>query len=189
MTTSGSTSTCGRTDTRLSSPAVTTRRGSTTTARRPSPCSTASRSTRITRSHSTPGGSATRLRATSGRPLYWDLFTGAFGHTYGHHSVWQMWTPARPPVNNPLLPWHEAIDQPGAAQMQHGRALMESRPFLTRIPDPDIIVTDRVADERAGRRTVSVHVDARHERQLRDGVCAGRQAVQRAHERRSPAPR
>ena len=79
------------------------------------------------------------------RPLYWDLFTGGFGHTYGHHSVWQMWTPARAPVNNPLLPWHEAIDQPGAAQMQHGRALMESRPFLTRIPDPDIIVTDRVA--------------------------------------------
>ncbi len=79
------------------------------------------------------------------RPLYWDLFTGGFGHTYGHHSVWQMWTPARTPVNNPLLPWHDAIDQPGAAQMQHGRALMESRPFLTRIPDPDIIVTDRVA--------------------------------------------
>jgi len=23
------------------------------------------------------------------RPLYWNLFSGAFGHTYGHHSVWQ----------------------------------------------------------------------------------------------------
>ena len=78
------------------------------------------------------------------RPLYWNLFSGAFGHTYGHHSVWQMWTPARKPVNNPLMPWYEAIDQPGAAQMQHGRALMESRPFLTRIPDPDIIVTGLV---------------------------------------------
>ena len=51
------------------------------------------------------------------RPLYWDLFTGAFGHTYGHHSVWQMWTPERNPINNPLMPWTEAIDQPGAAQM------------------------------------------------------------------------
>jgi hypothetical protein len=28
--------------------------------------------------------------------------------------------------------------------MRHGRALIESRPFLTRIPDADIIVTDRV---------------------------------------------
>ena len=77
------------------------------------------------------------------RPLYWDLFSGAFGHTYGHHSVWQMWTPARQPVNNPLMPWTEAIDQPGAAQMQHARALLESRPFLTRMPD-DVIV-DRTA--------------------------------------------
>jgi hypothetical protein len=78
------------------------------------------------------------------RPLYWDLFTGAFGHTYGHHAVWQMWTPERKPINNPLLPWQQAIDDPGAAQMQHGRALMESRPFLSRIPDPTVIVTDRV---------------------------------------------
>ncbi|HXW04457.1 MAG TPA: glycoside hydrolase family 140 protein [Vicinamibacterales bacterium] len=73
------------------------------------------------------------------RPLYWNLFTGAFGHTYGHHSVWQMWVQGRDPVNNPLMPWDEAIDQPGAAQMQHGRALIESRPFLTRVPDPDVI--------------------------------------------------
>lgn len=74
------------------------------------------------------------------RPLYWNLFAGAFGHTYGHHSVWQMWTPERVPVNNPLMPWQEAILQPGAAQMQHGRALMESRPFLARVPDPSVIV-------------------------------------------------
>jgi hypothetical protein len=78
------------------------------------------------------------------RPLYWNLFTGAFGHTYGHHSVWQMWSPGKGPINNPLMPWHEAISQPGAAQMQHGRALIESRPFLTRIPDDSILVTDRV---------------------------------------------
>ena len=78
------------------------------------------------------------------RPLYWNLFSGAFGHTYGHHSVWQMWAPQRKPINNPLMPWHEAIDQPGAAQMQHARTLLESRPVLTRVPDPDVIVTDTV---------------------------------------------
>jgi hypothetical protein len=77
------------------------------------------------------------------RPLYWNLFTGAFGHTYGHHSVWQMWQPGRGPVNNPLMPWHEAIDQPGALQMQFGRWLMESRPFLTRVPDDSILVIHR----------------------------------------------
>lgn len=79
------------------------------------------------------------------RPLYWDLFNGAFGHTYGHHSVWQMWSPGKNPINNPLMPWFEAIDQPGAGQMQFGRRLMESRPFLTRGPDPEVVVADRVA--------------------------------------------
>lgn len=78
------------------------------------------------------------------RPLYWNLFSGACGHTYGHHSVWQMWTPEREPINRPLMPWYEAINQPGAAQMVYGRLLMESRPYLTRIPDKSIIVTDRV---------------------------------------------
>jgi hypothetical protein len=79
------------------------------------------------------------------RPLYWNLFTGAFGHTYGHHSVWQMWSPGKQPINDPLMPWQEAIKQPGAAQMQYGRNLIESRPVLTRIPDDSVVVVDRVA--------------------------------------------
>jgi hypothetical protein len=79
------------------------------------------------------------------RPLYWDLFGGAFGHTYGHHSVWQMWAPGRNPINNPLMPWSEAIDQPGAGQMRYARRLLESRPFLGRVPDDSVVVTDRVA--------------------------------------------
>jgi Protein of unknown function (DUF4038)/Domain of Unknown Function (DUF1080)/Putative collagen-binding domain of a collagenase len=76
------------------------------------------------------------------RPLYWDLFSGACGHTYGHHSVWQLYTPARTPVNNPLLVWTDAVDQPGAQQMRHGRALIESRPVLTRVPDDSVIVPE-----------------------------------------------
>jgi hypothetical protein len=78
------------------------------------------------------------------RPLYWDLFSGACGHTYGHHSMWQFWKPGMAPVNNPLVPWTEAIDALGGNQMIHGRRLLESRPFLTRIPDDGVLVTDRV---------------------------------------------
>jgi hypothetical protein len=79
------------------------------------------------------------------RPLYWDLFSGACGHTYGHHSVWQMYDPRRSkPINNPLMPWFEAIDQPGAGQMQHAKHLLLSRPVLSRIPDDSVIVADRV---------------------------------------------
>lgn len=84
------------------------------------------------------------IAADTRRPLYWDLFGGACGHTYGHHSVWQMWAPPRGPINNPLLPWFEAIDQPGAGQMRHAKDLLLSRPFLSRVPDDSVIVTDRV---------------------------------------------
>lgn len=88
------------------------------------------------------------------RPLYWDLFTGACGHTYGHHSVWQMFDPAKAkPVNNPLMPWYEALDQPGAGQMQFGRRLIESRPFLSRIPDDSVIVPDAVQTSVPGAGT------------------------------------
>jgi len=84
------------------------------------------------------------------RPLYWDLFGGAFGHTYGHHSVWQMYAPDKNPINRPLMPWYEAIDQPGAGQMKYGRLLIESRPVLTRIPDNSIIVPDKITSSIPG---------------------------------------
>ncbi len=84
------------------------------------------------------------------RPLYWDLFGGAFGHTYGNHAVWQFWAPGRQPINNPLMYWYDAIDQPGAHQMQHARALLESRPFLTRVPDDDVIVPGPVRTSMPG---------------------------------------
>lgn len=78
------------------------------------------------------------------RALYWNLFNGACGHTYGHHSVWQMWNPDRSPypINNPLLPWHEAINQPGATQMQWGKRLMLSRPYLSRIPATELVFAE-----------------------------------------------
>src|ERR1700751_1191220 len=74
------------------------------------------------------------------RFLYWDLFAGAFGHTYGHHSVWQMHEPGRGEgVNLPISFWYDAIDSPGGNQVRHARALLESRPFHTRITDNSLI--------------------------------------------------
>lgn len=78
------------------------------------------------------------------RPFYWDVFSGACGHTYGHHSVWQFYAKGRKPVNNPLVTWEEALEQPGGKQMGIGRRLIESRPYLTRVPDDSVIVTDEV---------------------------------------------
>jgi hypothetical protein len=50
----------------------------------------------------------------------------------------------------PLLYWTEAINQPGAVQMQHARALLESRPFLTRVPDDSVIVTGPIPTSMPG---------------------------------------
>ena len=95
------------------------------------------------------------------RAAYWDLFGGACGHTYGNHAVWQMWAPPRTPINDPLMPWFEAIDQPGAAQMPHARHLLESRPFLTRVPDDSVIVEGKI-------RTAMLGAGTRHFSATRD---------------------
>ena len=73
------------------------------------------------------------------RSAYWAVFSGACGHTYGCHAVWQMWQPGRAPKNYPLTSWREALDLPGANQMRHLRALIESKPYLTRIPDQALL--------------------------------------------------
>jgi hypothetical protein len=70
---------------------------------------------------------------------YWSVFSGSCGHTYGNHSVWQMYAPGRKPINGPLLYWDEAIHRPGAAQMQYVRALIESRPYFSRVPDQSLV--------------------------------------------------
>jgi len=72
---------------------------------------------------------------------YWSVFSGSCGHTYGNHSVWQMYAANRKPVNGPLFHWDEAIHRPGAAQMQYLRRLIESRPYFTRVPDPSLIAS------------------------------------------------
>ncbi|MCX7699253.1 MAG: glycoside hydrolase family 140 protein [Gemmataceae bacterium] len=87
------------------------------------------------------------------RAIYWDLFSGAMGHTYGHHSIWQMYAPTRQPINNPLMTWREALAAPGAGQMQFARKLLESRPMLQRIPDETIIIPEPVATAIPGAGT------------------------------------
>lgn len=76
------------------------------------------------------------------KALYWSLFSGACGHTYGCHDIWQMWQEGRKPATFTRTPWKKALHLPGSGQVQHARALLESRPFLTRIPDQSLIVSD-----------------------------------------------
>jgi hypothetical protein len=70
---------------------------------------------------------------------YWALFAGAFGHTYGCHDIWQMYAPGRAPISSARNNWYDVLDLPGAWDMMHVRNLMQSRPFLSRVPDQSLI--------------------------------------------------
>ena len=76
---------------------------------------------------------------------YFDVFAGAFGHTYGSHDIWQMYGPGREGVNGPHFYWYDALELPGASQMKYLRRLMESRPMLERVPDQSLITSAREA--------------------------------------------
>ena len=77
------------------------------------------------------------------RAAYWSVFAGAHGHTYGCHDIWQFLDTSRfPAVTSARTPWREALRFPGASQMRYLRALVESRPFLSRIPDQSLLLSE-----------------------------------------------
>ncbi len=83
---------------------------------------------------------------------YWSMLSGALGHTYGNHNIWQMWQPGRTPISSARTPWQEALSHPGAEQMGYLRRLFESRPFTTLIPDTALVVaTEETLPVRAAR--------------------------------------
>lgn len=71
--------------------------------------------------------------------MYWNVFAGAAGQTYGCHAVWQMFDLDKQPVNAPLKPWHKSLDLEVANQVKHLKSLMLSRPYFDRIPDQRLI--------------------------------------------------
>jgi hypothetical protein len=76
---------------------------------------------------------------------WWSVMAGACGHAYGNNNIWQMWQPGRTPVLFANIPWSEALDHPGAAQMGILRRFMEARPFQTLLPDQRLIANGPVA--------------------------------------------
>jgi hypothetical protein len=77
------------------------------------------------------------------RIMYWNVFAGALGQSYGCHDVWQMYQLDKTPINQPLRPWPLALDLPMANQVKHLKNLFLSRPFLSRIPDQSMVVDDQ----------------------------------------------
>ena len=76
------------------------------------------------------------------KSLYWSLFAGACGYTYGCHPIWGFWTSSHAIKSFIRREWTEALHLPGSHQVRHGKALIESRPVLSRVPDQSIIVSE-----------------------------------------------
>jgi hypothetical protein len=82
------------------------------------------------------------LEATDTRKFaWWAVLSGACGHTYGCHDIWQMWQPGRKPVTFARTPWKEALSLPGSTQVGYVRALIESGPFFDRVPDQSLVAS------------------------------------------------
>jgi hypothetical protein len=77
---------------------------------------------------------------------YWNLFTGGFGHTYGCHPIWQFLSTDREPIGFARNTWQTDLDLPGSFDMVNVRRLMESRPFTSRIPFQELIISDQLSE-------------------------------------------
>lgn len=83
------------------------------------------------------------------KAAYWSVLAGAAGHIYGSHTVWQFASSTNPFdsfASSTRGWWNEekdglpkAKDLPGAFDMKHLKDLMLSRPYLSRIPDQDLL--------------------------------------------------
>ncbi len=71
---------------------------------------------------------------------YWSMLSGACGHTYGNHNIWQMWLPGRDPISWARTPWKEALHHPGSKQMGYMKTLFQRRPFWRLVPDESLVV-------------------------------------------------
>ena len=77
--------------------------------------------------------------------MYWAVFAGAFGHTYGCHDIWMMYdgTPERQ-CADARTPWKQSVDLPGAWQMLILRNFLLNEGLLKEghVPCQELIVGD-----------------------------------------------
>ena len=87
---------------------------------------------------------------------YWSMLSGAAGHTYGDHNIWQMWTEKRGPISWARTHWKEALEHNGSAQMGYMKKLFEARPWYKLKPEQKLIEN---ANEEGGAYQVAALAD------------------------------
>lgn len=100
----------------------------------------------------TPDGGSFHTAWNVRKRAYWAVFAGAFGHTYGHVSVWRMLADDEKD-DTMIYSWQEALQREGACQMKYLRKLVESVPFEKTIPAQEMLgVADNYLDIRREAR-------------------------------------
>lgn len=86
-----------------------------------------------------PTGS--RFTAADARRRAWrGLLGGACGHTYGCNEIWMMHKHGEEQFVGANMDWLRALHLPGANQMRHVRALLESRSFTEMEPLTNVVL-------------------------------------------------
>ncbi|WP_308990992.1 glycoside hydrolase family 140 protein [Mariniflexile litorale] len=74
------------------------------------------------------------------RYAYWSVFAGAAGFTYGNNHVMQMHeNHTKPEGYGSDKYWLDALNDPGAKQMQYVKNLILDYPYFKRIPDESLV--------------------------------------------------
>ncbi len=74
------------------------------------------------------------------RYAYWSVFAGGAGFTYGHNAVMQFYKPGKKKGDFfATQSWRNAINDPGASQMQYLKKLILSKPYFERVPDQSLV--------------------------------------------------
>lgn len=79
------------------------------------------------------------------RAAWWSVLSGACGHVYGDHAVWQFYDGKREPVFFARTPWPKAIEYPGAVQMGVMRRFLEKLDWQ-KLRREDTMLVNRLAE-------------------------------------------
>ena len=73
---------------------------------------------------------------------YWSMLSGALGHTYGNHNIWQFYNYKQKPVSWARTHWQVALQHQGAFQAGLMKKVLEQYPWQRLVPDQDLILQD-----------------------------------------------
>lgn len=103
------------------------------------------------------------------KSLYWAMFSGSMGYTYGHHAVWQFYDGGDEYYNGkPTCQWKEALHAPGAQQLKYFIKLTASRPFFSMFPDNALLLH---SSDTVGIKSQRVRVIRDGTRYFKDASC------------------